>query len=157
MKPIAWIFAIVFGLALMSGRAPADDRPSIDFSKPVSPSLGAGRKAVEAKDFKGALGHLARAAKETPEDADVYNLLGYSYRKLGQLAPAMEHYRLALRLDPNHRGAHEYIGELYLELGQLDNAEKQLQALERACPWFGRCEEYEDLKQAIVKYKARRG
>ena len=157
MKPIAAIFSLALGLGLMQGGLLADDRPSVDFSKPVSPSLGAGRKAVEAKDFKGALGHLTRAAKETPEDADVHNLLGYSYRKLGQLGPAMEHYRLALRLDPNHRGAHEYIGELYLELGQLDNAEKHLQALQQACPWFGRCEEYEDLKEAIVKHKARRG
>ncbi len=55
MKPIAWIFAIVFGLAVMSGRTPADDRPSVDFSKPVSPSLGAGRTAVEAKDLKEAI------------------------------------------------------------------------------------------------------
>jgi len=157
MKPIVILFAMVFGLALMQSRALADDRPSVDFSKPKSPGLDAGRNAVEAKDFKGALGHLTRAARETPEDADVHNLLGYSYRKLGQLGPAMEHYRLALKLDPNHRGAHEYIGELYLELGQLDNAEKQLQALQQACPWFGRCEEYEDLKEAIVKHKARRG
>jgi len=157
MKPIAYIYAVAFALVLLHGSALAVDSDPVDFSKPKSPGLDAGRKAVEAKDFKGALGHLTRAARETPEDADVHNLLGYSYRKLGQLGPAMEHYRLALRLDPNHRGAHEYIGELYLELGQLDNAEKHLQALQQACPWFGRCEEYEDLKEAIVKHKARRG
>jgi Flp pilus assembly protein TadD len=157
MKPTATVCAIALGVALMQSGLLADDRAAVDFSKPVSPSLGAGRKAVEAKDFKGALGHLMQAAKETPQDADVHNLLGYSYRKLGQLKPAMEHYRLALKLDPNHRGAHEYIGELYLELGQLDNAERQLQALSKACPWFGRCDEYEDLKEAIAKFKAKRG
>ena len=157
MKTIACFFAMVFGLAFIQSPALAMDSDPLNVLKPASPSLEAGRKAVEEKDFKSALGHLTRAAKETPEDADVHNLLGYSYRRLGQLGPAMDHYRLALKLDPNHRGAHEYMGELYLELGQLDNAEKHLQALQKACPWFGRCEEYDDLKEAIVKHKARRG
>jgi len=156
MKPIAYILTVVLGLILMQSPAPADDRPAVSLSKPQSPSLEAGRKAAEAKDFKSALEHLTKASEETPNDADVHNLLGYSYRKLGQLEKAMEHYRLALQIDSNHRGAHEYIGELYLELGQLASAEKQLQALYKACPWFGRCREYDELKEAIEKYKAKR-
>jgi len=156
MKPLAVIFTIVLGLALMQSRALADDRNPVDFSKPISPNLEAGRKAVDGQDFKSAIGHLTKAAGETPNDADVHNLLGYSYRKLSQFEKAMEHYQLALKIDPNHRGAHEYVGELYLEKGQLDNAERQLQALSRACPWFGRCPEHEDLKEAIEKYKTKR-
>lgn len=89
--------------------------------------------------------------------ADVHNLLGYSYRKVGQFDKALEHYRVALNIDQNHRGAHEYIGELYLAMGQLTNAEKQLQALSKVCPWFGRCQEYEELKETIEKHKAKRG
>lgn len=156
MKPIAYIFAVVLGLTLMQSPAPADDRSAVSLSKPQSPSLEAGRKAVEAKNFKSALGHLARAAEETPDDADVHNLLGYSLRKAGQFEKAMEHYRRALSIDPQHRGAHEYMGELYLEMGQFANAENQLQALQKACPWFGRCEEYDDLKEALEKYMAKR-
>lgn len=68
MKPIAYIFAVVLGLTLMQSPAPADDRSAVSLSKPQSPSLEAGRKAVEAKNFKSALGHLTQAAKETPED-----------------------------------------------------------------------------------------
>jgi hypothetical protein len=68
----------------------------------------------------------------------------------------MEHYRIALQLDPRHRGAHEYIGELYLEMDQLANAEEQLAALYKACPWFGRCPEHDDLKEAIEKYKVKK-
>ncbi len=155
MRPIAYISAVVLGWTLMQGPALADDRPRVSFSKPQSPSLEAGRKAVDAKDFKAALGHLAKAVEETPDDADVHNLLGYSFRKVGQFEKAMEHYRRALSIDPQHRGAHEYMGELYLEMGQSANAEKQLQALYKACPWFGRCEEYDDLKEALEKYKAK--
>ena len=156
MKPIAYISVVVLGLTFMQSAALADDRKPVDWSKPQSPSLEAGRKAVGAKDFKSALGHLAKAAEETPNDVDVYNLLGYSYRNLGQFEKVMEHYRRALSIDPQHRGAHEYMGELYLEMGRFANAEKQLQALHKACPWFGRCEEYNDLKEAIEKYKTKR-
>jgi len=36
---------------------------------------------------------------------------------------------------------------------QPANAEIQLQALKKACPFFGKCAEYDDLKEAIDKYK----
>ena len=62
----------------------------------------------------------------------------------------------ALKLDSNHRYAHEYLGELYLDMNQPDNAEKQLAALKKACPFIGKCEEFEDLKKAIDAYKAKK-
>jgi tetratricopeptide (TPR) repeat protein len=80
-------------------------------------------------------------------------MLGYSYRKTGNFDKAMEHYQTALKLDRNHRSAHEYLGELYLEMNQLANAEKQLVTLKKACPFFGKCAEYDDLREAIDKYK----
>jgi tetratricopeptide (TPR) repeat protein len=76
------------------------------------------------------------------------------YGKVGTLDKSMEHYQRALKIDASHRSAHEYLGELYLDMNQLDNAEKQLTALKKACPFFGKCEEYEDLKAAIDKYNA---
>ena len=83
-------------------------------------------------------------------------MLGYSYRKTNVFDKSMEHYQIALKLDSNHRSAHEYLGELYLDLNQPENAEKQLAALKRACPFLGKCEEYEDLKKAIDAYKAKK-
>ena len=153
MKLLFCLVAVVFSLVFV--RQARADMPEPK-STPQSPSYEAGRKAVEAKDFKSALNHLAKAAQETPKDADVHNLLGYSYRNTKQFDKALEHYRTALKLDPNHRSAHEYMGELYLDMGQPANAEKQLQALKSACPWFGKCGEYEDLKEAIEKYKAQK-
>jgi Flp pilus assembly protein TadD len=119
-----------------------------------SENVVAGRKAIDAKDYKAAVGHLTKAVQEEPNNADAQNMLGYSYRKLGTFDKSMEHYQKALKIDGNHRSAHEYLGELYLDLNQPDNAEKQLAALKKACPFFGKCEEYEDLKAAIDKYKA---
>ena len=65
----------------------------------------------------------------------------------------MRHYQAALRIKPNHRGANEYLGELYLELGRLEEAEERLKVLDAACKF--RCEEYQDLEEAIASYKSR--
>lgn len=125
-------------------------------AKAENPNVVAGRKAIEAKDFKSAVGYLTKAVQEEPKNADVHSMLGYSYRKVGTFDKSMEQYHAALKLDSNHRSAHEYLGELYLDLNQPDSAEKQLAALKKACPFVGRCEEYDDLKKAIETYKAKK-
>lgn len=123
---------------------------------PQNPNMEAGRKAIDTNDFKAAVGHLTKAVQELPNDADAHNMLGYSYRKTGNFDRSMEHYQRALKIDANHRSAREYLGELYLDMNQPANAEKELAALKKACPFLGKCEEYDDLKQAIDKYKAKK-
>jgi len=83
-------------------------------------------------------------------------VLGLVFMQARAFDKSMEHYQMALKIDSSHRSAHEYLGELYLEMNQPVNAEKQLQALKKACPFFGKCEEYEDLKVAIEKYKTKK-
>ena len=83
-------------------------------------------------------------------------MLAYSYRKVGTFDKSMEHYQTALKIEPNHRSAQEYLGELYLDMNQPENAEKQLATLKKACPMFGKCEEFEDLKKALDDYKAKK-
>ena len=124
--------------------------------KTESAGVVAGRKAIEAKDFKAAVGHLIKAVQEEPKNADAHSMLGYSYRKLGTFDKSMEQYKTALKIDSSHRSAHEYLGELYLDMNQLDNAEKQLASLKKACPFFGKCEEFDDLKKAIDAYKTKK-
>lgn len=151
--------ALVFVLALALSPACLADYARADLPEakgPESPSVDAGRKAIEARDYKTAVKHLTKAVEELPNNADAHNMLGYAYRNTGVFDKSLEHYQLALKLDPNHRSAHEYLGELYLDMNQLPNAEKQLAALKRSCPFFGRCNEYEDLKGAIDKYKAKK-
>jgi DNA-binding SARP family transcriptional activator len=63
------------------------------------------------------------------------------------------HYREALRLAPEHRGAHEYIGEAYLTEGNVQKAREHLKQLDRLC-LFG-CEEYSSLKKAIRDYETK--
>jgi Flp pilus assembly protein TadD len=97
---------------------------------------------------------LTKAEEAEPNNADVLNLLGFSYRKLGEFEQSLTYYQRALTLEPQHRGANEYLGELYLQMGDLPKAEERLARLDRICT-FG-CEEYSDLKKAIKEYKADR-
>ena len=145
---------LLSGLLLAQPRASAMDLP--EPTKKESAAMVAGRKAMEAKDYKAAVGHFTKAVEEEPKNADAHNLLGYSYRKVGTFDKSMEFYQKALKLDANHRGAHEYLGELYLDMNQLDNAEKQLAALKKACPFLGKCEEFNNLKKAVDAYKAKK-
>ncbi|MEX0804916.1 MAG: tetratricopeptide repeat protein [Candidatus Binatia bacterium] len=154
MKSLLAVITLGLSLVLMQARAFADlPEPK---AGPQNPNVEAGRKAIDAQDFKAAVDHLTQAVKELPNDADAHNMLGYSYRKVGTFDKSMEHYQRALKIDANHRSAHEYLGELYLDMNQPADAEKQLAALKKACPFFGKCEEYEDLKQAIEKHKAKK-
>jgi tetratricopeptide (TPR) repeat protein len=152
MKSLLPVVTLVF-LVLTQTHAFADlPEPK---GGPQNPNMEAGRKAIDAKDFKAAVGHLTKAVEELPNDADAHNMLGYSYRKTGNFDKSMEHYQRALKIDTNHRSAHEYLGELYLDLNQIGNAEKQLAALKRTCPFLGKCAEYDDLKEAIDKHKGK--
>jgi Flp pilus assembly protein TadD len=154
MKSLWCVIALLLNFALLQPSARADlPAPK---STPENPEIAAGRKAIETKDFKSAVGHLTKAVQEDPNNADAHTMLGYSYRKLGTFDKSMEHYQTALKIDANNRSAHEYLGELYLDMNQPANAEKQLTALKKACPFFGKCEEYDDLKEAIEKYKTKK-
>lgn len=154
MKSLLCVTALLVNLALVYTFALADlPAPK---SANENPNMAAGRKAIDAKDYKAAVGHLTKAVQEEPNNADAQSMLGYSYRKLGTFDKSMDHYQQALKIDGSHRSAHEYLGELYLDMNQPANAEKQLQTLKKACPFFGKCEEYEDLKEAIERYKTKK-
>ena len=153
MKKMFAVVAFVLGIVLVQQNA-FGDLP--EPKKNENPKIAAGRKAIEAKDFKAAVGHLSKAVQENPKDADAQSMLGFAYRKVGTFDKSMEHYQAALKLDPKHRNAREYLGELYLDMNQPANAEKELVTLKKSCPMFGKCEEYDDLKEAIDKYKAKK-
>ena len=151
MKLLLCVTALLLSLALLPTRAVADlPAPK---SSGENPNIAAARKAIDAKDFKSAVGYMTKAVQEEPNNADAHTILGFSYRKLGTFDKSMDSYQRALKIDANNRSAHEYLGELYLDMNQPDNAEKQLVVLKKACPFFGKCEEYDDLKEAIEKYK----
>jgi len=117
---------------------------------PLDPDFTAGKQALAAGDWNGAIKALTSAALRDTRNADIQNYLGYAYRRLRQLDAALTHYRQALMLEPRHRSARKHLGEAYLVRGNLAKAEEHLAALERIC--LIPCEEYDDLKRAIAEY-----
>jgi Flp pilus assembly protein TadD len=113
--------------------------------------FAAGKQAIDAKNWDAAVKSFSRAVKKDPGNADIYNYLGYAYRKLNMRDLSFQNYNEALRLDPNHRGANEYIGIAYLKNGDLPTAQKHLEKLNAICGTD--CEEYKDLQLAITDYK----
>ncbi len=116
-------------------------------------SYSDGERLVKAKDYEKAIPLLQKALTENPGNADASNLLGYSYRKLGNQKSAFMYYQRALQIDPNHRGANEYLGELYVEMNDLPKAEAQLQKVTQLCGNTS-CDEYRDLQSMIDKAKS---
>jgi Flp pilus assembly protein TadD len=138
-----------------SGYAPAhaaDTPEPAPTPEPVSEPLAVARAQIKAKQWDKAVTELQRV--NLVRDADWHNLLGYTHRKKSpaDLVAAERHYAQALRLNPQHRGALEYSGELYLMKGDLAQAEQRLATLQRVCT--AGCEELNDLKQAVARYKA---
>ena len=117
----------------------------------LDPDFKAGKKALTAADWNAAIAAFELAALRDPRNADIQNYIGYAYRRLHQLGPAVGHYQQALVLNPRHRGAHEHLGEAYLVLGESAKAEQLLAALENLC--LIPCAEYDDLKRAVAAYR----
>lgn len=134
----------------------ADDTPSnmgvagngvVGASDPLRPA----RDAIAAQRWDQALALLQAQQSSLGRNADLHNLLGFVHRKQAKpdLDKALEHYRLALEIDPTHRGAHEYIGEAYLMRNQPSKAREHLLILQRLCGGTA-CEEYQDLAKALA-------
>jgi len=112
-----------------------------------APDLGSARAKIKAKDFKSAITELTPILA-THQHADVYNLMGFSLRKSGDLKQAATFYAKALDFNPEHKGALEYQGEMFVELGEIHKAKVNLARLVTLCP--AGCEEREDLEKAIA-------
>jgi tetratricopeptide (TPR) repeat protein len=124
-----------------------------DASSSPDSRLAPFQKLIDDDKYEMAISELKKALGESPDDADLLNLLAYSQRKLMRFDEAMVNYQNALEIEPEHRGANEYLGELYLQLGQLDGALERLQVLDEAC-FFG-CEEFDELEEEIKIYRSK--
>jgi tetratricopeptide (TPR) repeat protein len=88
-----------------------------------------------------ALGHDDRA--------DVANLIGYSYRKLGDYRVSQVWYERALQADPGHVRTWQYYGLWQLEQGNRDSAQYHLNRIGKLCGTD--CAEYRSLAAALAQ------
>ena len=114
-------------------------------------------KHIDNQSYNKSLKLLKKLTKREDlgtKRADIYNLLGFSYRKLEnpELDKSFAAYMMAIELDPSHLGAHEYLGELYLMRDQKDKALIILEKLDQLAG--SNSEEYKELKIAIDEYQS---
>jgi Flp pilus assembly protein TadD len=100
-----WCAAIALALAV-AGAAGAKEGAEEDAAA-QDPSHVAARSAIAERRYADAVRLLGEALGRDAGNAETHNLLGYAHRKNGDLPRAFQHYHEALRLDPDHRGAHE--------------------------------------------------
>ena len=71
---------------------------------------------VDNGQYDEAITALNNFIGDEKRNADAWNYMGYSQRKIGLLDDSLKSYKKALKLDRKHLGANEYIGDLYLML-----------------------------------------
>jgi Tfp pilus assembly protein PilF len=144
-------FSLAALLLVSAAALPADSSPAVK----ADPAIEQATKAVASKDWPQAQAVLKDALARDPHNADYHNLYAYSIRNGSSpyLILVFKHYNEALRIDPKHRGAHEYIGEAYLMVGNLPKAKEHLSSLDKLC--FFPCSEFTDLKKSIASYEAK--
>lgn len=149
IRLVSIILALLAAVQLASA---ADSSPAPRASDPYLERYDA---AKASQDWTGAAGVMKEALSAKADSADYHNLYAYALRKSGtkEMDLVFKHYNEALRLDPKHRGAHEYLGEAYLQVGNVAKAKEQLGALDKLC--FFPCSEYNELKTAISRYETR--
>ena len=86
--------------ALTSSAAFAVD----DDTSTGSVDLSSVRAKIKAGNYAAALEELRGLAEDT-QQADVYNLMGYTLRKTGDYATSLTYYTKALELQPDYRPA----------------------------------------------------
>jgi tetratricopeptide (TPR) repeat protein len=79
--------------------------------------------------------------------ANIANLIGYSYRKLGDYRLSQIWYERALKSDPNHVLTWNYYGLWQIEQGNRDQADYHLSRIAAICGTD--CAEYRSLAAAL--------
>jgi tetratricopeptide (TPR) repeat protein len=128
---------------------------SYSYEPSASKLINDAKKLIKKEKYKRAIGKLEKAQKEEPNNADIFNYLGFAHRKIGDYENSKIFYKEALAIQPDHKLALEYQGELFLTLHDINSAQSNLRKLEALCPQG--CDELKDLGNAVSKYEAEHG
>jgi tetratricopeptide (TPR) repeat protein len=120
---------------------------SIEDSRFIEGYRAAYATIYDRNDYASAIGQLKALGHD--DRADVANLIGYSYRKLGDYKVSQIWYERALKADPNHVRTWQYYGLWQLEQGNRDSAQYHLNRIGKLCGTD--CAEYRSLAAALEK------
>jgi len=116
------------------------------------PAFAKGYRAAYAtiydrNEYADAIGQLKALGHD--DHPNVANLIGYSYRKLGDYKLSQAWYERALKADPNHVLTWQYYGLWQIEQGNRDQAQYHLNRIAAICGTD--CAEYRSLAAALEK------
>ena len=116
------------------------------------PAFSQGYRAAYAtiydrNDYSAAIEQLKALGHD--DHPNVANLIGYSYRKLGDYKLSQVWYERALKADPNHVLTWQYYGLWQIEQGNREQAQYHLSRIGAICGTD--CEEYRSLADALEK------
>ncbi len=101
----------------------------------------------QRNDYAAAIEQLKALGHD--DHPNVANLIGYSYRKLGDYKLSQVWYERALKADPNHVLTWQYYGLWQIEQGNREQALYHLSRIAEICGTD--CEHYRSLAAALEK------
>jgi len=101
----------------------------------------------EQHDYARAIAQLKALGHD--DYANVANLIGYSFRKLGDYKLSQTWYERALTSDPNHVLTWQYYGLWQIEQGNREQAQYHLTRIAQICGTD--CEHYRSLEAALAQ------
>ncbi len=116
----------------------------------IDPAFVAGYHAAydtiyQRNDYASAIVQLTALGHD--DNANVANLIGYSYRKLGDYKQSQVWYERALASNPDHVLTWQYYGLWQLEQGNREQAMYHLSRIAEICGT--NCDEYKSLAAAL--------
>jgi tetratricopeptide (TPR) repeat protein len=124
-----------------------DKSSSIDDPKFLEGYRAAYVTIYDRNDYSSAIEQLKALGQD--DRADVANLIGYSYRKLGDYKVSQIWYERALKADPDHVRTWQYYGLWQVEQGNRDSAQYHLNRI--AALSGTSSDEYRSLAAALEK------
>ena len=124
-----------------------DKSSSIDDPKFLEGYRAAYATIYDRNDYNSAIEQLKALGQD--DRADVANLIGYSYRKLGDYKVSQIWYERALKADPDHVRTWQYYGLWQVEQGNRDQAQYHLNRI--AALTGTSSDEYRSLAAALEK------
>ena len=143
MKPLLLATALLFSTPVWAAG-------SYGYEPSASKLINDAKKLIKNDKYERAIKKLKKAIKEEPDNADIFNYLGFAHRKILDYDKSKIYYEKALSIQPDHKLALEYQGELFLKLDDVHSAQSNLVKLRVLCPEG--CDELTDLDIAISKY-----
>jgi tetratricopeptide (TPR) repeat protein len=125
----------------------SEARPGVEQAAFADGYRAAYAAIYDRHDYASAIEQLKALGHD--DSAAVANLIGYSYRKLGDYKVSQVWYERALKADPNHVKTWQYYGLWQVEQGNRDQAQYHLNKIAQLTGTAS--EEYRSLAEALEK------